>query len=199
MGEIDIRYKPLARSFYSRGSDAVARDLLGKYLVRSIDGRLLVGKIVEVEAYFGEGDPASHASRGMTPRNALMFGPPGYSYIYLNYGVHWLLNVVTQPVGSAGAVLIRAVEPVEGIGDMLLNRPVSSIYELGSGPGKLTQSLKIGPNLNGMDMTDPKSGLYIAEGREIPKIRRSSRVGISAGTEHLLRFFVEGSAFISKK
>lgn len=199
MGEVEIRYKPLDRSFYLRRSDEVARDLLGKHLARRIDGRMLVGKIVEVEAYFGEGDPASHASRGMTLRNAPMFGPPGYSYIYLNYGMHWLLNVVAQPVGSAAAVLIRAIEPVEGIGDMLLNRPVPSIYELGSGPGKLTQALKIGPELNGVDMTDPKNGLYIAEGKGIPKIRRSSRVGISEGTEHLLRFFVEGSAFISKK
>ncbi len=158
-----------------------------------------MGKIVEVEAYFGEGDPASHACRGPTPRSALMFGPPGYAYIYLNYGVHWLLNVVTQPTGLAGAVLIRAIEPVEGIGEMLLNRPVASIYELGSGPGKLTQALRIGPDLNGADMTDPKSGLYIARGKEIPKIKRSGRVGIRAGTEHLLRFFVDGSAFVSKK
>ncbi|MCL5292049.1 MAG: DNA-3-methyladenine glycosylase [Actinobacteria bacterium] len=199
MSEIRTGYQPLAQSFFSRRTDEVARDILGKLLIREKNGEVLAGKIVEVEAYFGEGDPASHACRGMTPRNAVMFGPPGLAYVYLNYGVHWLLNVVTEPPGRAGAVLIRAIEPLAGIGSMLLNRPVTSTYALSNGPGKLTQAMGIGPSENGADLTNPVSGLFVANGSDMPRIRKSTRVGISAGTEHLLRFYVEGSAFVSRK
>lgn len=192
-------YEPLSRLFYARSTDEVAKDLLGKFLVRELDGIYLVAKIVEVEAYFGHDDLASHACRGMTPRNAVMFGPPGHAYVYLNYGVHWLLNAVTEEEGTAGAALIRAVEPLVGVDVMELNRPCKKLQELGNGPGKLTKALSIGPAQNGIDLTDPESGLFIADSSHKPKIGCSPRIGIAAGTEHLLRFYAEGSDFLSRK
>ena len=192
-------HRPLPVGFYERDPDDVAVDLIGQMVVRSIAGATLVGRIVEVEAYFGEGDPASHACRGMTPRNAIMFGRAGMAYVYLNYGVHCLLNVVTSPEGRAGAVLIRALEPVSGIEIMMENRPVKSAVELTSGPGKLTKALGIDLADNGVDMTACASRLYIANGaQETRKVVASPRIGISKGEEMLLRFHAEGSPFVSK-
>lgn len=199
MSSITSFYAPLVRDFYARPSDEAAVDLLGKILVRRVDHDVMAAKIVEVEAYFGYDDPASHACRGMTRRNAIMFGPPGFAYVYLNYGVHWLLNAVTESEGTAGAVLIRAVEAIEGIDRMLENRPVGLVHELGSGPGKLTKAMLIGPEENGLDLTDGESELYIAHSDEEPVVGRSARVGISSGQERMLRFFINGSEFISKK
>jgi len=159
----------------------------------------MAGRIVEVEAYFGEGDPASHACRGMTPRNAIMFGRAGMAYVYLNYGVHCLLNVVTGLEGRAGAVLIRALEPVSGIEAMMKNRPVKRAVDLTSGPGKLTKALGVDLADNGVDMTARGSLLYVANGaQETRSIILSPRIGISKGEEMLMRFCAEGSRFVSK-
>ncbi|MHB0976020.1 MAG: DNA-3-methyladenine glycosylase [Candidatus Aquicultorales bacterium] len=190
---------PIERRFFERSTEVVAEEILGTYLIRDVDGSRIVCRVVEAEAYLGQGDPASHACRGMTKRNAVMFGKPGISYVYLNYGVHWMLNAVTEPEGTAGAVLIRAVEPVEGISVMLQKRPVASEYDLTSGPGKLTKALGIGPEEHGLDLTDPAGGLFFAWGDGKPSVKASARIGISVGTESLLRFYVEGSAFVSRK
>ncbi|HCG98900.1 MAG TPA: DNA-3-methyladenine glycosylase [Actinobacteria bacterium] len=193
-------HRPLPVGFYERDPDKVAVDLIGQMVVRRALGAIMVGRIVEVEAYFGEGDPASHACRGMTPRNAIMFGRAGMAYVYLNYGVHCLLNVVTGLEGRAGAVLIRALEPVSGIETMVKNRPVKRAVDLTSGPGKLTKALGIDLADNGVDMTVRESRLYIANGEQkTRKVIASPRIGISKGEEMLLRFHAEGSPFVSKQ
>ena len=131
----------LKREFYTENSVKVAEKLLGKLLVRELPEGTLIGKIVEVEAYGGRDDPASHAYRGKTPRNQIMFGKPGLAYIYFTYGMHYCLNVKAEREGVPGAVLIRALEPIEGIEIMKKNRGVEKITELTSGPAKLTLSL----------------------------------------------------------
>ncbi len=192
-------FAPLPVRFYERPADSVAADLLGRLLVRETPQGSMAAKIVEVEAYFGEGDPASHACRGMTPRNAIMFGRAGKAYVYLNYGVHYLLNVVTGEEGRAGAVLLRAVEPVSGIELMMHNRPVKKVTDLTNGPGKLTKALSVEINDNGVDMTNLRAGLFITDG--MPQgisIHRSSRIGILAGTDMLLRFSIQGNPYVSR-
>ncbi|MBS3909608.1 MAG: DNA-3-methyladenine glycosylase [Actinobacteria bacterium] len=192
-------HRPLSVGFYERDPDKVAIDLIGRIVVRRASGAIMAGRIVEVEAYFGEGDPASHACRGMTPRNAIMFGRAGMAYVYLNYGVHCLLNVVTGLEGRAGAVLIRALEPVSGIEAMMKNRPVKRAVDLTSGPGKLTKALGVDLADNGVDMTARGSLLYVANGaQETRSIILSPRIGISKGEEMLMRFCAEGSRFVSK-
>ncbi len=133
----------LPRSFFEDYTPSVARRLLGQLLVRRIGRRLLSGRVVEVEAYRGRGDPASHAYRGETPRNRVMFGEAGKAYVYFTYGFHHCLNVKTERKGVAGAILVRALEPLEGIELMKKNRGREEVRELANGPGKLTQSLKI--------------------------------------------------------
>jgi len=195
---ISQTYVPLPVSFYERKTDIVAVELLGRLLIRKINDAVMAARIVEVEAYFGEDDPASHACRGMTPRNAIMFGRAGRAYVYLNYGVHYLLNVVTGREGHAGAVLIRAVEPVSGIELMKKNRSVTREIDLTNGPGKLTKALKIDLNENGTDMTRDGT-LHIATGNpEKLSIVESPRIGISSGTDMLLRFSIEGNPFVSR-
>ena len=142
----------LGRSFYERPTLEVARDLLGQRLVRVIEGRRLSGLIVEVEAYIGEEDRASHASVGRTPRNEAMYGPAGHAYVYLIYGVHHCLNVVTEAEGFPAAVLIRAIEPTEGIELMRAHRPGHPDDRLTNGPAKLCQALAIDLSLNGADL-----------------------------------------------
>lgn len=133
---------PLPRTFYARPSLVVARDLIGRLLVREVDSERLVGRITEVEAYAGALDSASHACRGLTPRSATMFGPPGHAYVYLVYGLHQMLNVVTDKDGEPGAVLIRAITPVSGEISMIARRG-GKHRELANGPGKLAQALGI--------------------------------------------------------
>lgn len=192
-------YTPLPVGFYERATDVVASDLLGRLLVRKTVEGAMAARIVEVEAYFGQGDPASHACRGMTPRNTIMFGRAGKAYVYLNYGVHYLLNVVTGKEGCAGAVLLRAVEPVSGIDLMMHNRPVKKSVDLTNGPGKLTKALKVDIHDNYTDMTNQDSGLFIARGEPGAfSITKSPRIGISAGTDMLLRFSIEGNPYVSR-
>jgi DNA-3-methyladenine glycosylase len=174
----------------------VARELLGSRLVRRIDGRRLAGTIVETEAYRGARDPASHAYLGRTARNSVMFGEAGHAYVYLSYGFHHCLNVTTEPEGSPGAVLVRAVEPVEGLGEMLGNRGLEKPGHVSDGPGRLTQALRIDRSLNGEDMVSSER-LFVEEGPRPWRIGRSARVGIRRGTEFGWRFFVKGSPFMS--
>ena len=181
--------KPLPSSFYNRETVTVARELLGKILVRKIDGQILTGRIIETEAYTGPGDPASHAFRGPTPRSRIMFGAAGIAYVYFCYGVHHLLNVVTENDGTAGAVLIRGLEPMEGIDRMMKNRKNQKEKGLMDGPGKLTQALEITLSLNGCNLINSKE-LYIIEGKTKPgeRIITAPRVGIKNGTDKLWRF-----------
>ena len=176
----------LTRDFYNRPALDVARDLLGCRLVRLQDGQRLSGLILETEAYQGEDDLGCHASAGMTPRTAVMFGPPGHAYVYFTYGMHWMLNVVTEEEGVPAAVLIRAIQPLEGKDRMAENRP----YNAGKrgwtdGPAKLTQALQIQREFNTVDLCDPKSGLWIEPGDTVPDevITRSARIGLNSVPE----------------
>lgn len=194
----DAALIPLPESFYMHSTEMVAMDLLGRLIVRNTPEATMMARIVEVEAYFGEDDPASHASRGMTPRNSIMFGRAGIAYVYLNYGVHYLFNVVTGREGVAGAVLIRAVEPIYGIESMMKNRSAKSEIALTNGPGKLTKALGINIKHNGVDLTTDKSDLYIATGVQEPfSIINSPRVGIATGKDLLLRFAIKGNPYVS--
>jgi DNA-3-methyladenine glycosylase len=188
----------LPRAFFARPSTLVAPDLVGRVLVRVLpDGVRLAARIVEVEAY-GPADPASHAYRGMTPRNAVMFGPPGRLYVYFSYGVHHCANVVTGDDGEGSAVLLRAAEPLEGLEVMAANRGVDALRLLCSGPGRLTQALAIDRSDDGVDLVrDP--ALQLRAGRPVARsgIARSPRVGITVGTRPRWRYFERGSAFVS--
>lgn len=194
----------LPRAFFARSTVEVARDLLGRLLVRRLpDGVELRGRIVETEAYRGEGDTASHASRGRTPRNAVMFGPPGHAYVYLIYGMYHCLNIVTEPEGTAGAVLIRAVEPVSGLERMKALRPVKRLVDLTNGPGKLCQAFAIDRSLNGTDCVEGQE-LWVEAGQPVDEtqVGRSPRVGIEYADEKdrtaLWRFFVKGNPWVSR-
>lgn len=192
------KLKVLKRSFYSENSVKVAKKLLGKLLVRELPEGKLIGKIVEVEAYRGSDDPASHAYRGKTQRNQVMFSKPGLAYIYLIYGVHYCLNVKAEKEGIPGAVLIRALEPIEGIEIMRKNRQIEKITELTNGPAKLTEAMKITGELNGWDLTLGKR-LFICEPslKEDFEIIATSRIGIKVGTEKPWRFYIKGNAYVS--
>ena len=154
---------PLAREFYDRDPRRVSRDLLGKVLVRKERGKVLAARIVEVEAYLGENDPAAHSFVGRTPRNAVLFGPPGYAYVYFIYGNHYCLNVSCLPDGVAGGVLFRAVEPLAGMGEMAVARglaidSVRDLRKLTSGPGRLAEAFGITRERdNGKDLTSARS------------------------------------------
>ncbi|HIK00669.1 TPA: DNA-3-methyladenine glycosylase [archaeon] len=188
--------KILKRNFYLQPTLKVARELLGKILWYKRNGKVLSGKIVETEGYL-RNDPACHASRGMTERNKVMFGPAGHAYVYFTYGMYHCLNAVTQPEGIAEAVLIRAVEPLEGIEIMQRNRKTEELKNLTSGPGKLTQAFGIDKKLNGTDLTQGTFVILDSE-EEIRKIYRAPRIGIRVATDKLWRFYVD-SEFVSKK
>lgn len=188
----------LPRDFYARNTVKVAKDLLGKRLVRIRNKNRMEGRIVEVEAYRGSDDPASHAFRGSTPRNAPMFGEPGHAYIYFTYGNHYCLNITTQEVGTPGAVLIRAIQPLEGMHEMRRLRPNVLDSNLTNGPGKLTKALGIDKSLNELDMTK-RGELFVTEFDEtIFKVAKSARIGISQGADRLWRFYVAGNSYVSK-
>jgi DNA-3-methyladenine glycosylase len=190
--------RPLPRSFYARPSLEVAPDLLGRLLVRRLPEGILAGRIVECEAY-QEDDPASHSFRGLTERTAVMFGPPGRLYVYFTYGMHFCMNVVTGGDGEGSAVLLRAVEPTEGVEIMRERRAVSDLRSLCAGPGRLTQAYGITRTDNGMDLVTD-GDLFVAEGQRTDKERIGAgrRVGISVAVDRPWRFYVEGSPFLSK-
>jgi DNA-3-methyladenine glycosylase len=186
----------LPRSFFQRYTPTVARGLLGCRLVRVIDGKRLSGIIVETEAYRGSGDPASHAFRGRTPRNELMFGPPGHAYIYFTMGMHYCLNVTTEPEGTPAAVLLRALQPIEGVEAMMENRGVKDVRRLAAGPGNLTKALRIDMRLGGEDLCSSER-LFFEHGEAL-RVASSARVGVSSGRTRRWRFYAEGSPFVSK-
>lgn len=194
----------LERTFYSRSSLAVARDLIGKTLVRNLGrGRFLRGIIVETEAYGGLKDPASHAYGGMTRRNEAMFGEAGYAYVYFTYGFHHCLNVVTGSKGDAQAVLLRALEPVEGIDIMRRFRgiPADSLADIASGPGKICQAFAIDLTLNKVDVTRRDSPIFLETERQFQKrkILRSPRIGITSAREKKWRFYDVFSEYVSHR
>ncbi len=184
--------KKLNRDFFCRNSVKVARELIGKYLVKKEGSSILSGKITETEAYRGINDPASHACRKKTPRNAVMFGPPGFSYVYFCYGSYFMFNVVTEPEGRAGAVLIRGVEPAGGIKKMEKNRGAINNKNFANGPGKLTGAFNITKKDNIRDLT--KGNFYIGEGnKEKIRIKSSPRIGIKEGLDKNWRFYAEST------
>jgi DNA-3-methyladenine glycosylase len=203
----------LPQSFYARDPRIVARELLGKILVRTLSRsakrRRLTGRIVEVEVYLGEGDLAAHAAVGKTERNHVLFGPPGHAYVYFIYGMHYCLNFSCMPEGSAGSVLLRALEPIEGIEQMAFARgisehrlhSVSGLRLLTSGPGRLCEALGITrKQSNGQALYAPDSPLIIVDDRFRPSaIRDTLRVGITKSAEMPLRYVIDGNAFVSGK
>lgn len=205
--------QPLTRDFFNRDPQTVSKELLGKVLVRRDRRKLLTGRIVEVEAYLGSDDPAAHSAAGRTARNAVLFGPPGYAYVYFIYGNHYCLNVSCLPDGKAGGILIRALEPLLGIEEMARKRglgklPTNSagktfvrLRALTSGPGRLAEAFGVTRDRdNGKDLTSAKSDLYIADDGSLPpKIQTTPRIGITKAAGHLLRYIIAGNAFVSGK
>lgn len=184
----------------------MARDLLGKLLVRDLGKLRLAARIVEVEAYLGESDPAAHAAAGNTPRTSVLFGPPGYAYVYFIYGNHYCLNVSCEPEGRAGSVLFRALEPLLGIEEMARARNITlesprDLYRLTSGPGRLAEAFGITrARDNGCDLTTPSSGLWIGEDRFRAKgIQITPRIGIRKAADHPLRYILAANPFVSRK
>jgi DNA-3-methyladenine glycosylase len=191
-------------SFYKRPTEVVAKDLLGKKLVRTIRNNdkqfRLAGIIVETEAYGHSDDLASHAYVGPTVRNKIMFGDVGRAYVYFTYGNHYCLNVSARSSKiEAGAVLIRGIEPIEGVELMRQFRPVDDIFSLTSGPGKLTQALNVTSSLNGTDMTNSESEVYIEFGKRPKRIAATPRIGITRAVDREWRFVDRSSSFISRK
>lgn len=196
--------KALPRKFFDRDPRNVSRDLLGKVLVRREGRKLLAGRVVEVEAYLGEDDPAAHAAAGRTERNAVLFGPPGYAYIYFIYGNHYCLNVSTLPDGVAGGVLFRALEPLVGIEEMARRRGISlqharDLRRLTSGPGCLAEAFGITRvRDNGKDLTTMRSDLWLADDGFVPPgVVTTRRIGITKAAERPLRYLIAGDAFVS--
>lgn len=187
----------LPREFYERDPELVARDLLGKRLLRRIGEARLEEIIVEAEAYYGLGDPASRAYRGMKSYNRLMWDEPGILFIY-NVHNYWMLNVVAHEPGGVRAVLIRAVEPVRGIEVMRRNRGVDDLLKLASDPGRLTRAFGIDKSLNGVSVTSEEGEVQILDNRLVFEIGSSRRVGVRMDLDRDLRFFVKGCRFVSR-
>jgi len=198
---------PLDRAFYERPTLDVARGLIGALLVHDTEKGRFSGVIVETEAYIAPEDAACHAYRGVTPRNRVMFGPAGHAYVYRSYGIHYMLNVVTEPAGVAAAVLIRAIEPREGLDRMLDNRGLSEprinnrgVANVANGPGRLCQAFGIGPELNGVDLTGLP--LYITANvtdiaHDTLSIVQTTRIGITRAVDLPWRFYVRGNPHVS--
>ena len=190
--------RPLARRFYARPPDSVARALLGRLIVRETPRGRLVGRVVEVEAYGGRSDPASHGFRGVTARNRTMFGPPGHAYVYLSYGVHHCLNVVTGGRGRSSAVLIRSLEPVAGLDRMARRRGLADPHRLARGPGCVGKALGLTRAHDGIDLT--RGPLWLADlppRRGGRRIARTPRIGITRGIDRRWRFLLAGNPCVS--
>lgn len=189
----------LSSAFYDRDPVAVARELLGKLLIRRSREGTCAGRIVETEAYLSMSDPACHATRGMTRKNKTMFGPPGLAYVYPIHA-RYCLNAVTEPRGQASAVLIRAVEPLQGMSLMSRRRSTDRLLDLARGPSRLCEAFDIPRRFDGWKLTTPRS-LWIEEDTNSTSvdftIATSPRIGVTSAQEALLRFFVNGSRFVS--
>jgi DNA-3-methyladenine glycosylase len=201
MKSAQSRLEPLSRDFYAREAEVVARELIGRILVHCTELGSIAGMIVEAEAY-GPDDPASHAFRGPTPRNRMMFGAPGFAYVYRSYGIHWCLNAVTGKAGSGQAVLIRSLEPVCGMELMRYNRgfpPVEPRNDrnLCRGPGSLCRALGITGEFDGMDLTDSPLTIAGAPPPEL-KVVQTTRVGLTKAVDQPWRFISGGNRFVSR-
>ncbi|MCF6270871.1 MAG: DNA-3-methyladenine glycosylase [Melioribacteraceae bacterium] len=203
---IDLsQHKKLTSNFYNRNTEQLAKDLLGKILVRSISNKLLAGKIVETEAYLCSTDEASHSFKGKSNRNKTMFNSYGFLYVYQIYGIHFCCNVVSGREDEGSAVLIRALEPIENIEIMGRHRfgdvPIThrNLVNLTNGPAKLCQALSINLSDNGSNLLDNK--IYILDSPKIPQqnIIRTTRIGITKSKELLLRFYIKNNTFVSKR
>ena len=195
----------VAASFFSRSTTRLAKDLLGTYLAHDSPQGLTIGKIVETEAYLFRGDLACHAAKGQTKRNAAMFGPAGVAYVYLIYGIHLCFNVVSGKVGEGEAVLIRALEPIEGIELMKKRRNTDNERMLCNGPGKLVQAMGISREHNAacrrsgdLRILPPESFAAKNEKVRKPSIVTTTRIGINVAQDLALRFYIKGSKFVSK-
>jgi DNA-3-methyladenine glycosylase len=193
---MDHGYEVIARSQLPRDTVELARYLIGKLVVRMTPEGVLSGRIVETEAY-PVGDAAGHAYRGETARNRTLFGCRGHAYVYLAYGVSYMLNVSSEVAGVGAGVLVRALEPLEGIAAMRRNRRVQNLRDLARGPGRLAAALDIDRRLDGVDLCQV-GALWIArDGREAPEIGTSTRIGLSREAGRLLRFYARGDRFVS--
>ncbi|MBC8134605.1 MAG: DNA-3-methyladenine glycosylase [Fibrella sp.] len=201
----------MERSFYEEPTLLAARRLLGGLVVRRFaDGEIAVGRVVETEAYT-VGDPACHAFRGKSRANAAMWGPPGRAYVHINYGLHYCLNAVTAPEGVPEAVLIRAIEPVQGAVRLFRNytgqvdvtgSEASSDKRIGAGPGRLTRAMAITkPDFDGHDLTDGDSCLFLAQGKSVndDEVTTTTRIGITKGADYPWRFYVTASRWVSRR
>lgn len=195
---------PLPRAFYDRDPRVVARELLGKVLVRREKRKTLSARIVEVEAYLGGDDPAAHSYAGRTARNAVLFGPPGHAYIYFIYGNHYCLNVSCLPDGTPGGILFRALEPLTGVDEMARNREITihgprDLKNLTSGPGRLAEAFAITRQRdNEKDLTRARSDLLIVDdGYSRPRIVTTPRIGITKAADLPLRYLIAGTPFVS--
>jgi DNA-3-methyladenine glycosylase len=197
--------RPLRRAFFSRDPRRVARELLGKILVREGRARR-TARIVEVEAYLGEDDPAAHAAVGNTARTAVLFGPPGHAYVYFIYGNHYCLDVSCEPQDRAGSILFRALEPISGVKEMAEARGIEikgprDLIRLTSGPGRLCEAFGITrPRDNGCDLTSTASTLWIGDdGYQARGVRTTPRIGITKAAEKPWRYLLGASPFVSRK
>jgi len=199
------RVRPLTVEFYARDPRIVARELLGKVLVRQLGRERMAGRIVEVEAYLGADDAAAHAAAGLTPRNRVLFGQPGRSYVYFIYGNYYCLNVSCLPDGIAGGILFRALEPLAGLEAMARNRSLTGELTerrkrlLTTGPGRLCEALDITrARDNDLDMASPSSGIWIGDDGHAPeRIAVTRRIGITKAADHPLRYIIAGNEFVS--
>jgi|SRR3954466_11540336 DNA-3-methyladenine glycosylase len=206
---------PLPRNFYERDPRAVARELLGKILLRRMGRKIVAGRIVEVEAYMGKNDPAAHAFAGMTNRNSVLFGPAGHAYVYFTYGMHHCMNITCEGTDRAGSLLLRALEPVAGFREMGEARKLpwdkedanpAKLRLLASGPGRLCQALRIDrQHDNGKDVTARDSDLQVVDAlKEVPtlekyKVVTATRIGITKAAEMKLRYLLAGNPYVSVK
>src|SRR5204862_2835555 len=199
------QFRALPESFYQPSAKVVAPELLGHWLIRNTASGPAGGAIVETEAYLSD-DPACHGAPGLTARNRVLFGGPGHGYVYLIYGYHFCVNAVCRPAGVAEAVLVRAIEPLFGHKFKRRERPVSDDRELTNGPAKLCQALSIVRGLDGINLCDPHSALFIARNAAVDEFRKqrgpittTTRIGITRAAALPLRFYLERSDFVSKR
>jgi len=199
MSDFPAPDRELQHGFFERPTATVARDLLGCLIVSHAGGAATGGRIVETEAYLGSDDPGSHAStRGITARNAIMYAAPGRAYVYFTYGAHHMLNLVTESEGTAGAVLIRAIEPLFGVDVMTQRRAGRPFRELTSGPGKVAAALGLDLSDNGIPLGEGHLAVYDGARPRARDVGVSGRIGLSAGHDLDLRFFITGSEFVSR-
>jgi DNA-3-methyladenine glycosylase len=187
----------LERGFFDRRAEEVAPDLLGRELSHSTPEGVVSVRLTEVEAYAGALDPASHAYRGPTKRNDVMFGPPGYSYVYFTYGMHFCMNLVCLGSGTAAAVLLRAGEIIEGRSLAMARRPRSSVRDLARGPARLCEALGIGREQYGLDVCDPSSPLRMLSGSPASAVRTGPRTGVTSAKDVPWRFWIDGDPSVS--